>query len=78
MLPSLELKLYSLLGIPHQRLRCLPHVRMNFDEITLDQSALRYLESKGRGTKIAYEKCLRRFAKFYGKPLTEYVTEIEG
>jgi len=50
---------------------------MDFREFTLDQAASKYLESKGEGTRRAYEMCLKRFRAFYGKGLGEYVNEIE-
>jgi integrase len=51
---------------------------MDFSGFTLDQAAVKYLESKGEGTRRAYEMCLKRFVAFYGKGLGDYVTEIEG
>jgi len=55
----------------------LPIGKMDFREFTLDQAASKYLESKGEGTRRAYEMCLKRFRAFYGKGLGEYVNEIE-
>ena len=55
----------------------MPIGKMDFREFTLDQAASKYLESKGEGTRRAYEMCLKRFRAFYGKGLGEYVNEIE-
>jgi integrase len=46
-------------------------------EVQLDEPVLKYLETKKENTRIAYEKCLYRFRYFYGKPLAEFIKEIE-
>ena len=59
-------------------LRDMTRGKVDLNARALDQAATKYLESKGVATRKAYDKCLKRFAVYYGKGLGDYVTEIEG
>jgi len=54
----------------------MPASKVDLSEVTLDETVLKYLETRGKNTAIAYEKCLRRFVKFYGHPFGDYIREI--
>jgi integrase len=55
----------------------MPAPKVDLSEVTLDETVLKYLETRGKNTAIAYEKCLKRFVKFYGHPFNDYIREIE-
>jgi hypothetical protein len=55
----------------------MPRALTDLSNIVLDETVEKYLESKKKSTGQAYEKCLKRFAKFYGKSFSDYMTEIE-
>jgi integrase len=55
----------------------MPAPKVDLSEVTLDETVLKYLETREGNTAIAYEKCLKRFVKFYGHPFSEYIREIE-
>jgi integrase len=51
--------------------------KVDFNRVTLDQAALRFLESKGEKTRRAYRNCLKRFTYFYPGGLAAYINLIE-
>ncbi len=55
----------------------MPPALVNLSQETLDQTTLKYLETKKETTRIAYEKCLKRFSKFYGHPFKHFLEHIE-
>jgi integrase len=55
----------------------MPRALIDLSDITLDETVEKYLESKKKSTAQAYEKCLKRFVKFYERPFPDYLTEIE-
>jgi integrase len=55
----------------------MPRALTDLNDITLDETVEKYLESKKENTGRAYEKCLKRFVKFYERPFTDFLTEIE-
>lgn len=55
----------------------MPPALVNLKSVTLDDAALRYLDTQAKGTKVSYEKCLRRFVYFYEGPFSRFLGEIE-
>lgn len=47
------------------------------DTVELTDTAERFLSTKKQSTAKAYRLCLKRFRYFYGKPLGEFIKEIE-
>jgi integrase len=46
--------------------------------VELDDAAQRFLETKRASTRVAYEKCLKRWRCFYPGGLRGFIEEIEG
>jgi integrase len=55
----------------------MPAPLVNLDGIKLDDVVEKYLSTRTENTAKAYEKCLKRFRKFYGKSFSEYINHIE-
>jgi len=56
----------------------MPAALVDLSDITLDQTVTKYLETKRSSTGTAYEKCLKRFVKFYGRPFKDFLNHVEG
>ena len=48
------------------------------DQVELDETARRFLAAKNSVTALGYALGLKRFTYFYGKPLAEFIKEIEA
>ncbi|MFH2109969.1 MAG: site-specific integrase [Candidatus Bathyarchaeota archaeon] len=46
-------------------------------DVHLDETATRFLKTKKPGTAKAYKVALRRFNYYYGRPLADFIQEIE-
>jgi len=56
----------------------LPKGKVDLKWVTLDKSAMKFLESKGEKTRRAYKNCLKRFTFFSPEGLGAYITLIES
>jgi len=55
----------------------MPAALVDLSSVALDDSVTRYLETRKPSTGAAYEKCLKRFVLFYGKPFKSFLEYIE-
>ena len=55
----------------------MPRSKVDLKSVQLGEAATRFLESKRPSTKLAYEKCLKRFRVFYAGGLEGFIGEIE-
>ena len=46
-------------------------------EVKLSDEVEQYLKAKTKGTANTYRGCLKRFRKFYDRPITEFLKEVE-
>jgi len=51
--------------------------RMDLRGIVLSDEIEQYLKAKTKTTATSYRSCLKRFRKFYGRPITEFLKEVE-
>lgn len=56
----------------------MPAALVNLSGVTLDETVTRYLDTRKEGTAVAYEKCLKRFTLYYGKPFKEFLISLEA
>ncbi len=43
----------------------------------MDETVTRYLETRSPSTARAYEKCLKRFVVFYGRPFRDFLQQVD-
>lgn len=55
----------------------MPASLVDLSGVTLDETVSKYLETKKRSTAVAYEKCLKRFTLYYGRPFKEFLLNLE-
>lgn len=51
---------------------------LDLSDVKLCDPVEKYLEAKTEGTASTYRGNLKRFRKFYGKPITEFLKEVEA
>lgn len=51
---------------------------VDLSEIELDDQVEQYLKAKTKSTASTYRGCLKRFRKFYDRPITEFLKDVEA
>lgn len=55
----------------------MPAALIDLSGVKLDETVTRYLETRKPSTALAYEKCLRRFVLFYGRPFRDFLIHLD-
>ena len=51
---------------------------IDLSDVPISEEVEQYLKAKTKSTADSYRGCLKRFRKFYGKPIPEFLKEVEA
>ena len=65
-------------GVHRDTVSEMPPSKVDLSGVALDETATRYLDTRGENTKKAYENCLRRFTLYYGRPFKDFLLSLDA